>query len=369
MIPFQETNIGEKRLYDMAIRRGIPLHSSFELTPCCTMDCSMCFVRLSKEEQEAQGKLLSVEQWLALAAQMKAAGTLYLLLTGGEPMTYPGFKELYVKLREMGFVLMFNTNATLIDEDWADFFAKNPPRRFNITLYGASAEDYAAVCKNEAGFEKALRGIRLLKERGLPVKLSGSLVKANLPSLEDYLALCEELEVPVMTETYMMPACRERPRPFDRSQRLSPEEYARAKLRLLPTLEDPGFVQEDLRQMLENIERDRGTAGDTTGFKCKAGKCSCAINWQGMMRPCVLMRSPEVNALEKGFLPAWQELRAICATAEKDPKCAACAYRSICPTCPAAEQAETGVIGKAPEYLCECMEAFIEEVRAHLDGQ
>lgn len=369
MIPFQETNIGEKRLYDMAIRRGIPLHSSFELTPRCTMDCSMCFVRLSKEEQEAQGKLLSVEQWLSLAGQMKAAGTLYLLLTGGEPMTYPGFKELYVKLREMGFVLMFNTNATLIDEDWADFFAKNPPRRFNITLYGASAEDYAAVCKNEAGFEKALRGIRLLKERGLPVKLSGSLVKANLPSLEDYLALCEELEVPVMTETYMMPACRERPRPFDRSQRLSPEEYARAKLRLLPTLEDPGFVQEDLRQMLENIERDRGTVGDTTGFKCKAGKCSCAINWQGMMRPCVLLRAPEVNALELGFLPAWEKIRALCAPAEKNPKCAACAYRSICPTCPAAEQAETGVIGKAPEYLCECMEAFYAAVKASVSPE
>ena len=97
MIPFQETNIGEKRLYDLAIRQGIPLHSSFELTPRCTMDCSMCFVRLSKEEQEAQGKLLSVEQWLSLADQMKAAGTLYLLLTGGEPMTYPGFRELYVK--------------------------------------------------------------------------------------------------------------------------------------------------------------------------------------------------------------------------------------------------------------------------------
>lgn len=365
MIPFQDTNPGEKRLYDMAARSGIPLHGSFELTPLCTMDCAMCFVRLSRTEMERQGQLLTVAQWLRIAEEMKVAGTLFLLLTGGEPLLYPGFRELYFKLRAMGFILMVNSNVTLVDEDWADFFAKNPPRRINITLYGADAADYAAVCGNPAGFEKAVRGIRLLQERDVPVKLSGSLVKDNLASLEKYIALCEELELPVMTETYMMPACRERSRPFPKERRLAPEEYAEAKLRLLSTMETPEDVDVDIRNMLAQVEQNRSTTGDPTGFACKAGKCSCAINWQGHMRPCVLLRAPEVDVLREGFASAWERIRRACAAVQQDPKCAACAYRSLCPRCPAAEQAECGDFGKAPAYLCQCMESFVVRLREY----
>ena len=360
MIPFQETNLQERRLYELAARQGIPLNGSFELTPLCTMDCSMCFVRLSREELAARGKLLTPEQWLALAEELKAAGTLFLLLTGGEPLLYPGFRELYLRLRGMGFILMLNTNATLIDESWADFFAKNPPRRINVTLYGANAKDYAAVCRNPDGFEKAERGIRMLKERGVPVKLSGSLVKANVGNLNAYLALCEELGLPVMTETYMMPACRERSRPFDLLQRVSPHEYAEAKMRLLPSVQAEELLGSDIRKILTEVERNRETNAEPFGFGCKAGTCSFAINWQGHMRPCVLLSEPEVDVLAKGFLPAWDEIRSVCAGIRRDSKCLSCAYRSLCPNCPAAEKAENGCFGKAPEYLCESISRFVE---------
>ena len=367
MIPFQETNLQERRLYELAARQGIPLNGSFELTPLCTMDCSMCFVRLSREELAARGKLLTPEQWLALAEELKAAGTLFLLLTGGEPLLYPGFRELYLRLRGMGFILMLNTNATLIDESWADFFAKNPPRRINVTLYGANAKDYAAVCRNPDGFEKAERGIRLLKERGVPVKLSGSLVKANLSSLDKYLKLCEELELPVMTETYMMPACRERFHPFPFDARLSPKELAETRLRLLPTIQAVEYMDEDIRFMLAEMEKNGTVSEAPSGFRCKAGSCSFAINWQGHMRPCVLLEEPEVDVLEKGFLPAWKIIRSACAAIRRDVKCAACAYRSVCPSCPAAEHAETGCFGKAPDYLCDAMNHYARCLREYVE--
>ena len=36
---------------------------------------------------------------------------------------------------------------TLIDEDMADFLAKDKPRRVNVTLYGASNKTYERLCK------------------------------------------------------------------------------------------------------------------------------------------------------------------------------------------------------------------------------
>lgn len=92
----------EKYLIERAARGQIPLNASLELLPVCNMNCDMCYVRLSREEMERQGRLRRADEWLALADQMKEAGTLFVLLTGGEPLLYPGFREVYMGLRKWG---------------------------------------------------------------------------------------------------------------------------------------------------------------------------------------------------------------------------------------------------------------------------
>ena len=100
------------------------------------------------------------------AHQMKDAGTLF-CVNGGEPLYYPQFKELYCALKDMGMILTLNTNGTLINEEWAEFFAKNKPRRINITLYGSKNETYENLCHMKDGFDKTIRGIELLKNMRL----------------------------------------------------------------------------------------------------------------------------------------------------------------------------------------------------------
>ena len=80
-------------------------------------------------------------------------------------------------------ILTINTNGTLIDEEMAAFFGKHKPRRINITLYGTNEKTYADLCHYPGGFEKTLRGIRLLREQGVDVKIGGSLAKANREDL------------------------------------------------------------------------------------------------------------------------------------------------------------------------------------------
>ena len=106
----------EKMLIQKAYQRQAPINGSLELLPLCNMNCDMCYVRLSKAEMEQKGRLRTKEEWITLARQMKDAGTLFLLLTGGEPLLFPEFKELYVELQNMGMILTINTNGTLINE-------------------------------------------------------------------------------------------------------------------------------------------------------------------------------------------------------------------------------------------------------------
>ena len=112
-----ETSTMEKMLLSRAAASQRPLNGSLELLPLCNMNCDMCYVSLSREEMERQGRLRTADEWLEIGRQMKDAGVLFLLLTGGEPFLYPDFKRLYLGLRQMGMILTINTNGTLIDED------------------------------------------------------------------------------------------------------------------------------------------------------------------------------------------------------------------------------------------------------------
>ena len=105
-------------LFQKASARKVPLSGTFELSPVCNFACKMCYVRKTPGQLQEEGKtLIPWQDWLELAEQCRGAGTLYLLLTGGEPFLYPGFRELYERLHAMGFLLSINTNGTLLDEE------------------------------------------------------------------------------------------------------------------------------------------------------------------------------------------------------------------------------------------------------------
>lgn len=124
---------------------------------------------------------------------------------GGGPLLVPGFKELYLALKAEGMVLTLNTNGTLLDEQWADFFARHKPRRVNITLYGADDAAYETLCRCPGGFEKALAAVRLLRARGVDVKLNGSVTPENVGEMDRLYAIARQLDVPMHMDAYMMP--------------------------------------------------------------------------------------------------------------------------------------------------------------------
>ena len=195
-----------KYLYEKSARAGIPLSGTFELTPCCNMACKMCYVRKTRAEQEAIGRLRTKEEWLELGQKAKEAGMLYLLITGGEPFLYPEIREVLSGLQKMGLVISINTNGTMIDEEIVDWLKECAPSRFNITLYGASDETYEKLCGNPKGFTQVKRAIRLLKEAGFVLKINCSVTPHNVQDLEAIFAFCEKEELVLQATSYMFPS-------------------------------------------------------------------------------------------------------------------------------------------------------------------
>lgn len=355
----------EQKLFMWAESRKEPIYGVLELTPMCNMNCDMCYVRLSREEMDNQGKMLSLERWLELAREMKDAGVLFVLLTGGEPLLYPWFKELYLELLNMGMVVTVNSNGTLMNDEWIEFFSQHKPRRINITLYSHHEEGYIKLCHYK-GYEKAVNALKKLKERNVAVKINCSLTKHNVESYEQVIDLGKELDIPVFADTYMAPATRERCRPFDFEGRLDAKEAARVRIQVLRKEMGDEVFKESARLHIDLAENTPVGESKKGGMKCKAGKCSYTINWRGEMIPCVIMSAPSVDTIGMDFKDCWKEI--VCKTEEiyTSEKCQQCTLRKVCNVCPTYSLLETGKYSGVPEYLCEYTKWTIEYFKEEL---
>lgn len=355
----------ERMLMARARRTHTPANGSIELLPLCNMSCDMCYVRMTREEMERKGRLRTAEEWLDIGRQMKKAGVLFLLLTGGEPFLYPDFRKLYLGLREMGMILTINTNGTLIDEDWAEFFGKYKPRRVNITLYGTDEETYTSLCHYPGGYEKTMRGISLLRKRGVDVKVGASLARGNREDLDRILDLGEEQGVPVRVDTYMMPAVRERSLPYNLQSRLDPEEAAKARIHALKREMGPDLFCQYVKQSVEKADHPEPAEQKPGQMACMAGSCSFTINWQGEMRPCVVLTEPAISVFEVGFEAAWNYMVEETGKILLNATCSTCHLRHLCRTCAASALLEEGGYDRVPEYMCR----YAEESLRILKGE
>ena len=176
-------------LYRKASREGVPIGGTFELSPVCTFACRMCYVRKTAQEVARSPRpILTLDRWLEIAREARERGLLYLLLTGGEPLLWPDFWTLYEELVRMGFLVSINTNGSLIDGAAIQRLKRFPPRRVNITLYGASDETYEAQCMAKGMFTRVTEAIEGLRQAGVLVKLNGTLTPRNVGDLDALVA-------------------------------------------------------------------------------------------------------------------------------------------------------------------------------------
>ena len=358
---------GEARLVERAKMFGQPINGALELLPLCNLNCKMCYVRLSRGEMEILGRLRTGAEWLDLGRQMAQAGTLFLQLTGGEPLLHPDFKEIYTGLQRLGMILTVNTNGTLIDKDWVDFFAAHRPRRLNITLYGADEETYRRQCGSGEAFHRVVKAVRMLRERGVDVKLNGSMTPQIREDLPRMAALARSLDVPIHVDPYMMPAARERSRAFDQQSRLSPEDAAAVAVDFQRITRPPEVFREEAARCLAAVDAFEPGQEAPAVPGCMAGRCGFTVSWLGRLQPCEVLTEPGIDVFEMGFQVAWDRLREDYARLRYCSACTVCRLRPLCSPCPAACLLETGDHLGRPDYLCRYAQAYEAVLRQLLE--
>lgn len=362
-------------LHTKAARLGIPLNGTFEVTPLCNMNCRMCYVRMDREQQEAIAPLRTAEEWLELGRTAKERGMTYLLLTGGEPFLRPDFRQIMQGLHRMGFVLSINSNGTMIDEKTVEWLKETPPIRINITLYGASDETYGRLCRNPRGFTQVTKAIHLLKEAGILVKLNCSVTPYNAEDLEQIFAFAEKEELVVQATSYMFPPLRRDASKVGWNDRFSAEESARqeawinvyqngreAYLKHMES-EEMASLSGDIEEDCMPVEEGNGD-GDSYGkegerIRCRAGKCSFWVTWDGRFLPCGMLPGENaLNVFEAGFDAAWEQAKAEAAAIRLPVRCSTCSLKDKCRACAAMVYTESGNYHDVPVYRCQMAHAY-----------
>ncbi len=362
-------------LYAKASRNKIPLQGTFELSPVCNFTCKMCYVRKTPAQIEAAGKRLRTwTEWLELAKKCHAEGMLYLLLTGGEPFLYPHFRELYEALHKMGIIIYINSNGTMIDRDTVDWLKTMAPARINITLYGASPETYERICGQAGGYERAVNAIEMLREAGIPVVINASMIPENRDDLEAIMTFGKERGLNTRVATYMFPPARRDKEETD--SRFTPQESADNFMRkqrfLVPKEEWKTFLERQLEKVQSNeatSAEDAETWGtDEEYMKCRAGRSSFWISWDGSMTSCGLTTFPVVKyPFKESFKECWRELTDAVRTIPVLRGCSGCPKKELCRPCVAMIQVETGDTNAKAPYLCNMTDCLMERLRTSLD--
>ena len=346
-------------MFYKADNAGIPLSGTFELTPLCNFSCRMCYVRKTVEEvRNSKRSVMTLNQWLNLAKEACDAGMLYLLLTGGEPTAWPDFWKLYEELIHMGLLVSINTNGSLLNDEAIQKLVKLPPRRVNLTLYGAGDSTYENLCQVKNMFSKVDSSIRRLQDAGIQVKLNCSLTPYNADDLEKIVAYAQERGLILDIATYMFPPLRRDESQVGMNDRFTPEQAASYRLKAYKLQ----YGEEKYISFLKNIQKgsvappglEEGCIDPVDGkIRCRAGKSSFWVTWDGWITPCGMMTEPKIELKGRSFEKAWQEVMDKSHRIELSGVCEKCPNMQLCHSCAAMAQTETGTFSGIPFYLCE----------------
>ena len=324
-------------LLDKCKEREIPYHVGFELTPLCNFDCNMCYVHLSPEEVQKEGKILTTDQWIHLAEEAKKLGAVSIEVTGGEAATRADFPELYKHFIKMGFLIVLRTNGYLFKGQLLELLKQYKPRLVMITLYGASDETYKRVCGIENGFTIVTKNILDIKKANIPIRLSSTITTENMNDVQLMKEWAKEHDLNLSLSGHLFTPNRGSNRSITNLQvRYPDEEY---------------MIPEDIKPLKREIADKEKYLNPF--WMCRSFGAKCSITWDGKMVLCNSNSSIKKEPLITGFAEAYHELYKEYKAIQRPEKCRNCEYIDLCTICPSMMYSSTGSMEETSDDLCK----------------
>jgi len=320
---------------------------------------------------------LPTREWLAFFEELATLGIMNLTLLGGEPFMRQDLGTLIESIVANGMRFGIASNGALIDAGIAAFLAQTGRcDHVQISLDGSRAEVHDSA-RGTGAFEGAVRGVRLLRSRGIEVTGRMTIHRGNYRDLQDTARfLLDELGVSCFSTNSVeyLGACR-----FNaESLMLKAAERQEAMSALFSLVEEyPGRVQATAGPLAEaqiwktmeeaRVEQAPPPAGGGCLSGCGGVFSRIAIRSDGVIVPCGMLAHMELGRINRDSLgQLWRENPTLSRLRQRRDIplagitfCADCGYKDYCTgNCPGVAYALTGEVDHPSPG--SCLRQFLE---------
>jgi len=316
-------------LREKTARRNIPFAVHWELTPVCNLQCRHCYF-VAKEGDRPP----TLEKAERLMKELADAGVLFLVVSGGEPLTHPQFFEIMKLAKRYSFATKLMTNGTLITEDTIGNFEGLSLVSVDVSLYGRE-EIHDRITGVEGSWKRTMNGIRLLAEAGHFLRIKMPVMNLNRSEFEYVKAFANDSGFTFIFDATII--C------TDTGDR-TPHQYR--------------LSEEALTDFFRAIRPKKGfahTPPKEDDPPCNAGRNTVAVSPGGDGYPCVAIKESAGNIFTTPFKEIWnsdalKKYRALKISDVK--KCLECDIRGYCIRCPGLALVEDGDMFGPSEAAC-----------------
>ncbi len=267
---------------DRAAASAQPVSALLELTYACSWRCVFCYN--ARHHDVAR---LSGDVWIGVLDDLRDLGTLWITLTGGDPIAHPEFLRIAEAARDGAFGLRVFTNGALVDRAMAQHIAQLNPLSVELSIHGATEDEHDRVTRSTGSFGEMTRAVDLLVENGARVVLKAVVTRLNEGSVDDIAAFAARRGVELRLDVTLSPRDGGDKSPL--GYRASAEGAERVFSRL-------GAAGE--------LRAVRRSPGETN---CGLGQTTMAIDPEGNVYPCVQWREEALgNIRERRLGEIWR---------------------------------------------------------------
>lgn len=333
MEAFQPITGAQRYLVQRARAHNVPLGAHIDVTLRCDLACQHCYLDDRKRAE------LTLEEYDTLFGELKQAGMLHLLISGGEIFHRPDGLKIVQLAAKHRFELRLITHAGHITPDVALALKACNIAVISISIYSTNPATHDEVTTVPGSFERTLAGARALVAAGVPVNFKAVLMNVNPTDVQALRELAADVGASIEfgldikggnggTDDLM-------------KLNLAPAEKAAMLGCVYPGLVDAGGMS--------SFSPDE--------YTCMAGNASCYISPDGTVYPCLEWQEPAGNIRDTPFTTIWESapvfLHARGIRRSSFQGCSGCEHFSSCGLCPARSLRETGSPTGTAASKCE----------------
>jgi len=332
-----------------ARKNVVPLNAAIEITQRCNIRCLHCYNFDRDEPRDGcatQGGSakpeLSTEEILRVMGELRAAGCLFLMLTGGEILSHADLFVFLDRARELNFSVQLLTNATMLQPGVAARIASYENLQgVSVSLYGATPAVHDGVTQMPGSFRRTWDGIRRLRHLGLSVRLKFILMKQNAHEAEAMRAQADADGLPYLVDLTIT----------------SRHDGTNGSL---STRLAASTVEDLYRGPLRDLGVKEGFEPTDASWACNCARGNVAITARGDVQPCISVPLAAGNVREQSFAEIWassplfQRIRGL-KIADYET-CAPCDHKRYCHRSRGAAVTASGSYTGVDPFVCATAE-------------